>query len=69
MDVDYDQHVATFDTSLFELCKEVKESGKILVEQVEALGNQFDYDGLVLTSEQKRAIFEKVGQCTVKYSK
>ena len=69
MEIDYDQHVATFDTSSLELCKEAKESGNIPVEQVEALGNQFDYDGLVLTSEQKRAIFEKVGQCTVKYSK
>ena len=50
MEIDYDQHVATFDTSSVELCKEAKKSGEILVEQTEALGNQFDYDGSVLPS-------------------
>ena len=60
MEIDYDQNDATFDTSSFELCEEAKESGdEILVEQAEALGIQFDYDGSVLTSEQRRALFKK----------
>ncbi|TAQ90810.1 hypothetical protein B7494_g883 [Chlorociboria aeruginascens] len=39
----------------------VKESDDdlLLVEQAEALGEQFDYDGSVLTPEQRRAIFKK----------
>ncbi|KAI4132513.1 MAG: hypothetical protein LQ347_002552 [Umbilicaria vellea] len=63
MEIDYDQNDATFDTSSFVLCeeaKEAKESGdEILVEQAEALGVQFDYDGSVLTPEQRRALIEK----------
>ena len=60
MEIDYDQDYATFDTSSFALCEEAKESGdEILVEQAEALGIQFDYDGSVLTSEQRRALFKK----------
>ena len=61
MEIDYDQHVATFDTSSLELCKEAKKSGEILVEQVEALGNQFDYDGSVLTSEQNGPFLKILG--------
>ena len=60
MDIDFDQNAATFDTSSFALCEDPKESGdEVLVEQAEALGVQFDYDGSVLTSEQRRALFEK----------
>ena len=60
MEIDFDPNVATFNTSSFELCEEAKESGdEVLVEQAEALGIQFDYDGSVLTSEQRRALFEK----------
>ena len=60
MDMDFDQNVATFDTSSGELSEEAKESSdEVLVELAEALGNQFDYDGSVLTSEQRRALFEK----------
>lgn len=60
MEIDYAHNDATFDTSSFELCKEAKESGdEILVEQAQALGKKFDYDGSVLTPEQRRAVFEK----------
>lgn len=60
MGIDYDQDDVTFDASSFELYKEAKESGEeILVEQAEALGKQFDYDGSVLTPEQGRALFKK----------
>ena len=60
MDIDFDPNVATFDTSSFALCEDAKESSdEILVEQAEALGIQFDYDGSVLTSEQRWALFEK----------
>lgn len=60
MDIDFDQNAATFDTSSFALCEDPKESGdEVLMEQAEALGVQFDYDGSVLTSEQRRALFEK----------
>ena len=60
MEIDYNQYDTTSDTSSFQLCEEAKESGdEILVEQAEALGIQFDYDGSVLTSEQRRALFEK----------
>jgi len=49
----YDQNDATFHTSSFELCEEAKESGdEILVEQAEALGIRFIYDGSVFTPEQ-----------------
>lgn len=61
MEIDYDQNDVAFDTSSFEPCEEAKESGEeILVEQAEALGIQFDYDGSVLTSEQRRALFKKI---------
>ena len=47
-------------TALCELHEGVKESDdEILVEQAEALGKQFDYDGSVLTLEQRRAVFKK----------
>ena len=60
MDIDFDPNVATFDTSPFALCEDGKESGdEALVQQAEALGIQFDYDGSLLTSEQRRALFEK----------
>ena len=60
MEIDCDQNDATFDTSLLELCEEAKESGdEILVEQAEALGIQFDYDGSVLRPDQRRALFKK----------
>lgn len=59
MEIDCDQKDATFDTSSLKLCEEAKESGdEILVEQAEALGIQFDYDGSVLTPEQKRALLK-----------
>ena len=60
IEIDFDPNVATFNTSSFEICEEAKESGdEVLVEQAEVLGIQFDYDGSVLTSEQRRALFEK----------
>jgi len=60
MEIDCDHNDTTFDTSSFELCKEAKESGdQILFEQAQALGEEFDYDGSVLTLEQRRAVFEK----------
>ena len=54
MDIDYDTYNATFNTLLFQLGKDARESGaEELVEQGEALGIYFDYDGLVLTPEQR----------------
>ncbi|KAI4288217.1 MAG: hypothetical protein L6R35_002516 [Caloplaca aegaea] len=42
------------------ISKEVTDSSEeILVEQARALGVQFDYDGSVLTPEQRRALFKK----------
>ena len=66
MEIDYNQHVATFDTSLLELCKEAKESRKIPVKHVETVSNQFNYDDSMLTSEQKRTLLDNVRQCTIK---
>ncbi|KAL8972165.1 MAG: hypothetical protein Q9197_002911 [Variospora fuerteventurae] len=48
------------DASESEIRKEVTDSSEeILVEQARALGVQFDYDGSVLTPEQRRALFKK----------
>ena len=50
----------TSDTALCEVREGVKESeDEILVEQAEALAKQYDYDGSVLTPEQRRAVFKK----------
>lgn len=59
MKIDCGQNNATFDTSSFEFCEGIESGDEILVEQAEALGIQFDYDGSVLTPEQRRAIFKK----------
>ena len=41
VDIDYDAHNATFNSSSFKFCEETKESGaEILVEQGETLGNE-----------------------------
>lgn len=49
------------DTSSFVLCEDTKESTKkMLVEQAEALGIQFDHDTSVLMPEQRRALFKTI---------
>ena len=60
MEIDCDQDDASFDASSYKLTEEAEESGdELLVKQAEALGKEFDYDGSVLTPEQRRALFNK----------
>ena len=60
MHIDHDTHNATSDTSSFELGKEAKESSaEVLVEQSEALGIQFDYDGSLLDTGVETRPFRK----------
>lgn len=48
------------DSRPYGTCEEVTDSsGKILVKQAEALGVQFDYDGSVLTPEQRKVLFQR----------
>ena len=59
-DIDYDQGDTTSETLSCKRREEAKDSGnEILVAQAEALGVQFDYDGSVLTPEQRQALFKK----------
>ncbi|KAF1993296.1 hypothetical protein P154DRAFT_78454 [Amniculicola lignicola CBS 123094] len=59
-DVVLGEHEDSSDAPSFAIREETKEcSDEILVEQAEALGKQFDYDGSVLTPEQRRALFKK----------
>ncbi|KAI9837941.1 MAG: hypothetical protein M1837_002649 [Sclerophora amabilis] len=62
-----DEHDEPPGTPSSQLCEEAREPGekakepteKMLVEQAEALGERFNYDGSVLTPEQRRALFNK----------
>jgi hypothetical protein len=58
MELDFKRHDSS-DAPSFEICEEAKEpSEEMLVEQALALGKQFDYDGSVLTPEQRRALLK-----------
>ena len=50
------------ESPLFEGCEEAEKPSEeeILVEQAEALGKQFNYDGSMLTLEQRRALLKKM---------
>lgn len=59
-DAAVDRQVDAFHTPEFGTFEDAKESrDELLAEQGEALGRQFDYDGSVLTPEQRRALFKK----------
>ena len=60
METDCDQDDASFDALSYKLTEKAEESGdELLVKQAVALGKEFDYDGSVLTPEQRRALFKK----------
>ena len=60
MEIDCDQDDASFEALSYELTEEAGKSGdELLVKQAEALGKEFDYDGSVLTPEQRRALFNQ----------